>query len=440
MTSKLNSIRGMPDLLPDRTPLWQHLEDVARRVLEGYGYAEVRVPIVEKTELFTRSLGSTTDIVEKEMYTFEDRNGESLSLRPEGTAGVVRAAIQHGLLATPGQRLWYQGPMFRHERPQRGRLRQFHQIGVEVFGLEGADIDAELLLLGQRLWRALGIDNAVRLEINSLGAPADRRNYRGALYEWLDRRRSALDEDSLRRMETNPLRVLDSKNPAIVELLQQAPRMQDYLSDAARAHFERLGELLDAAGVQWHHNTNLVRGLDYYSDTVFEWVSGELGAQGTVCAGGRYDGLVELHGGPATPGVGFAMGEERLVELMAAADGWREQKVHVFLVIAGTELSGEAVRLAESLRDALPGLRLVVNAGGGSFKAQFRRADRSGADLALVLGEQEVANGVVTVKFLRDDRDQQSVPRDELATRLSAELGLSGQGVDNAKMSILESI
>jgi len=431
MTSKLNNVRGMPDLLPDQTPLWQQLETSAREIFEGYGYAEIRIPIVEKTGLFTRSIGSTTDIVEKEMYTFEDRNGDSLSLRPEGTAGVVRAAIQHGLLATPGQRLWYQGPMFRHERPQRGRLRQFHQLGVEVFGLAGADIDVELLLICRRLWRALGIDGVVRLEINSLGTVADRRNYRDALYGWLDQRRSALDADSLRRMQTNPLRILDSKNPEIIELLREAPRMQDYLGGASRAHFEHLCQLLDAAGVDWHHNTNLVRGLDYYSDTVFEWVSDELGAQSTVCAGGRYDGLVALHAGPATPGVGFAMGEERLVDLMGAEAESRAATPHAFLVIADTDLTAKALRLAESLRDALPGLRLVVNVGGGSFKAQFRRADRSGARVALVLAEQEVANRAVTLKFLRDDRDQQTVPREALAERLACELGLSSQTVDN---------
>jgi histidyl-tRNA synthetase len=414
---KLQSIRGMNDLLPDQSPTWQYLELVIADVLARYSYREIRFPILEQTELFKRSIGEVTDIVEKEMYSFEDRNGDSLSLRPEGTASCVRACNQNGRLHNQIPRLWYTGPMFRHERPQRGRLRQFHQVGVEAFGLNGPDIDAELLLITSRLWQALKIDQAVTLQINSLGTSADRKIYRAALVDYLSARHDQLDEDSQRRLHSNPMRILDSKNADTQALLNDAPVLQDYIDSESKEHFNQLRAMLDAAGVSYEINPRLVRGLDYYSKTVFEWVTSSLGAQGTVCAGGRYDGLVEQLGGKPCPGVGFAMGMERLVllldELGVVPDSVG-QTVDLYLVAVG-DVNRQALVLGENLRTHCPTLRLQTNCGGGSFKSQMKKADKSGASIALILGEDEAANNEVGVKFLRQDRPQETVDQDQLA-------------------------
>ena len=371
----IKAIRGMNDILPEHTPYWQRLESTVSGLLASYGYGEIRLPIVEHTELFKRSIGEVTDIVEKEMYSFDDRNGESLTLRPEGTAGCVRAAIQQGLLSVP-QRMWYAGPMFRYERPQKGRQRQFHQIGVEAFGTATPDIDAELILLTARLWRLLGIDQHVTLELNSIGSSQARADYRAALVTWLSERREQLDEDSQRRLESNPLRILDSKNPDTQALLDNAPNLADFLDEESVADFARVCDLLDACGVSYTINRRLVRGLDYYNKTVFEWVTSELGAQGTVCAGGRYDGLVEQLGGKATPGIGFAMGVERLVLLIEAvgAQAPAPERADVYVVAVGDNAHRTALAAIEALRTALPALKIVQHVGGGSFKSQLKKA------------------------------------------------------------------
>ena len=391
---KIQSIRGMNDLLPEQSATWQYLERTVAELLASYSYGEIRFPILEQTELFKRAVGEVTDIVEKEMYSFDDRNGDSLSLRPEGTAGCVRACTENGLLHNQTQRLWYTGPMFRHERPQKGRLRQFHQVGVEAFGLTGPDIDAELLLITARLWKILKIDHAVTLQINSLGTSADRADYRAALVEYLNARRDQLDEDSQRRLETNPMRILDSKNPDTQALLNSAPSLEDFIDQESRDHFQQLCAMLDAANISYEVNPRLVRGLDYYGKTVFEWVTTNLGAQGTVCAGGRYDGLVEQLGGKPCPGVGFAMGVERLVllldELGAVPDSV-DQAVDLYLMAVGN-VEQQALVLAENLRSDCPNIRLECHCGGGSFKSQIKRADKSGARIALILGEDEVAS------------------------------------------------
>lgn len=406
----LQAVRGMNDILPADSALWQYLESTVARLLAGYGYQQIRLPIVEPTELFRRSIGEVTDIVEKEMYTFADRNGDSLTLRPEGTAGCVRAMLEHGLLGGGvSHKVWYTGPMFRHERPQKGRYRQFHQIGVETFNLAGPDIDAELIILSYRLWQQLGLAEAVTLELNSLGSSEDRARYRDDLVAYLRERFEQLDEDSQRRLDSNPLRVLDSKNPDTQALLADAPKLADYLNEEARAHFDGLRALLDAAGVPYVINPRLVRGLDYYGLTVFEWVTDKLGAQGTVCAGGRYDGLVQQLGGKPAPAVGFAMGMERLlllIETLGKVPAELSRQVDVYLVTLGDGTQQAAIRLAEQLRDALPDLRLVVHCGGGSFKSQFKKADKSGALFALILGEAEAAAGQVGVKPLREDGEQ----------------------------------
>jgi len=412
--NKIQSIRGMNDLLPAQSPVWQFLEDKVRQVFERYGLKEIRFPILEQTELFKRSIGEVTDIVEKEMYTFLDRNEESLTLRPEGTAGCVRACEQGGLF-NQSPRLWYRGPMFRYERPQKGRLRQFHQIGAEVFGLEGPDIDAELLILTHRLWRELGLLDHVTLEINSLGTSEDRASYREALVSWLQARRDQLDEDSQRRLQSNPLRILDSKNPDTQALLVDAPKLSEYLGEESQQHFSGLCAMLDGAGVAYSVNQKLVRGLDYYGKTVFEWVTDSLGAQGTVCAGGRYDGLVQQLGGKPTPAVGFAMGVERLVLLLEAAEAVPpsvEQLVDVYVIGAG-DVGHALFNAAEAVRTSCPRLRVLSHCGGGSFKSQFKKADKSGARLAVVIGEDEAASGKITVKFLRDDIDQETLSLSE---------------------------
>ncbi|MEG3134036.1 histidine--tRNA ligase [Rouxiella sp. T17] len=419
----MQAIRGMNDYLPADTALWQRIEGSLKQVLATYGYSEIRMPIVEQTPLFKRAIGEVTDVVEKEMYTFEDRNGESMTLRPEGTAGCVRAGIEHGLLYNQEQRLWYIGPMFRYERPQKGRYRQFNQLGVEVFGLNGPDVDAELILLTARWWRELGIAEHVSLELNSIGSLEARANYRDALVAFLEQHKESLDEDCKRRMYSNPLRVLDSKNPEVQALLNDAPALADYLDDESREHFAGLCELLSLAGIPYTVNQRLVRGLDYYNRTVFEWVTASLGAQGTVCAGGRYDGLVEQLGGRATPAVGFAMGLERLVLLVQAVNPEFKAPATVdAYVISSAGTQGAAMLLAEKLRDELPALKVMTNYGGGNFKKQFTRADKWGARIALVLGEDEVAAQQVVVKNLQSG-EQETLAQSELAARLASMLG-----------------
>ncbi|MEW7982964.1 MAG: histidine--tRNA ligase [gamma proteobacterium symbiont of Phacoides pectinatus] len=414
MAKNIQAIRGMHDLQPEQSPLWHYLEARARAVLDGYGYREIRTPILEMTELFRRSIGEVTDIVEKEMYTFADRNGDSLTLRPEGTAGCVRAGIEHGLLHNQVQRLWYRGPMFRHERPQKGRYRQFHQIGAEAYGLDGPDIDIEIILVTRRFWSAIGLDR-LELQINTLGTSEERAAYRKVLVEYLRRHQQQLDEDSRRRLESNPLRILDSKNPEMRELITGAPSLMQHLGEASREHFERLCAGLDAAGLSYVVNERLVRGLDYYARTVFEWVTDRLGAQGTVCAGGRYDGLVEQLGGRPTPAIGFAMGVERLVALLEERrDELELGGVDAYLVLMGEQAEAAGMQLAERLHDEVPGISLVTHCGGGSFKSQFKKADRSGARYALILGEEEVRRGVVGVKALREESEQQELALEQL--------------------------
>ena len=409
----------MNDCLPTQSPLWQKVETAVKNVVSAYGYSEVRMPIVEMTHLFSRAIGEVTDVVEKEMYTFEDRNGDSLSLRPEGTAGCVRSGIENGLLYNQEQRLWYMGPMFRHERPQKGRYRQFHQCGVEVFGLDGPDVDAELIMMTARLWRELGIDKHVRLELNSIGSLDARANYRNALVAFLSLHEEVLDDDSKRRMLTNPLRVLDTKNPEIQAILGDAPKLSEYLDEDSVQHFSGLCELLKAAGIEYTVNERLVRGLDYYNRTVFEWITDSLGSQGTVCGGGRYDGLVEQLGGKPTSAVGFAMGMERLV-LMVETLGLIDvrRSVDVYMVSAGEGTLVAAMALAEQLREEVPGLRVMCHFGGGNFKKQFKRADKVGAAVALVLGEDEVASHSVVLKDLIGG-EQVTIAQTDVASKLS---------------------
>ncbi|OTA19353.1 histidyl-tRNA synthetase [Xenorhabdus beddingii] len=425
MTKNIPAIRGMNDCLPAETAIWQRVESTVKRVLSGYGFSEIRTPIVEQTPLFKRAIGEVTDVVEKEMYTFDDRNGESLTLRPENTAGCVRAGIQHGLLYNQEQRLWYIGPMFRYERPQKGRYRQFHQLGAEVFGLQGPDIDAEVILMTARWWRELGIADHVTLELNSIGSLEARANYREALVAFLEQHKEKLDEDCRRRMYTNPLRVLDSKNPEIQQLLNDAPELFDYLDIESKEHFDGLCQILDKAGIKYRINQRLVRGLDYYNRTVFEWVTSALGAQGTVCAGGRYDGLVEQLGGKATPAVGFAMGMERMVLLVQEVnpDFVADLTVaDVYLSSFGEGSQQAALILAETIRDQQPELRLMTNHGGGNFKKQLARAGKHGAKVALILGEDEIQAGNITVKDLRNG-EQETLSQQSVAARLSELLG-----------------
>jgi histidyl-tRNA synthetase len=410
----------MHDILPAEMPAWNRLEDEYRALVESYGYRQIRTPIVEKTALFARSIGVVTDIVEKEMYSFDDRNGDSLSLRPENTASVVRAGLQAGLLQDQQHRLWYSGPMFRHERPQKGRYRQFHQFGAETFGMPGADIEAELILLAARYWRRLGLED-IELQINSLGSSECRQTYRAILVEYFRDNHDALDADSQRRLETNPLRILDSKNPEMQALIEAAPALADSLDSRSREHFAELTEILDYTGVPYQVNQRLVRGLDYYCHTVFEWVTDTLGAQGTVCGGGRYDGLVEQLGGKPNHAAGFSMGCERLVAMLL--DQQRapaERGCDVYLLMRGEHSIARAHRLAEALRDRMPRLELVVHAGGGSFKSQMRKADKSGASIALILGESEIAAGTVAVKFLRAERAQEEISQADIAARLES--------------------
>jgi len=420
VSKDIQAVRGMNDCLPAETVQWQYVEQVLRQTVQNAGYQEIRFPIVEMTDLFKRSIGEVTDIVEKEMYTFEDRNGDSLTLRPEGTAVCVRAANQHGLLYNQEQRFWYMGPMFRHERPQKGRYRQFHQFGLEAFGMAGPDIDAEVILLSARLWQQLGLTSHVKLELNSLGSNQARADYRAALVAYLEQHKDLLDEDSLRRLYSNPLRVLDSKNPAMQEMLSKAPQLLDCLDAESKADFEGLKQRLTAAGVAFEINPRLVRGLDYYNKTVFEWVTTSLGSQGTVCAGGRYDGLVEQLGGKTTPAVGFALGMERLVLLLQTLELLppAPAQTDVYLMPLGDAAELAAVSIAEQLRRALPTLRLMLHCGGGNLKKQLKKADKSGARLGLLLGDTELNDGEVTLKWLREDKPQSNMKLNDLSGAL----------------------
>ncbi|MCB1827468.1 MAG: histidine--tRNA ligase [Coxiellaceae bacterium] len=420
MSKKLQAVRGMYDILPDATPYWRTIEEACVAAASAYGYREIRFPIVEQTALFKRTIGEETDVVSKEMYTFEDRNGDSLTLRPEGTAGCVRMGIEQSLLYNQIQRFWYSGPMFRHERPQKGRCRQFHQFGIEAFGMSGPDIDAEIIALSYRLFKQLGLQDQIRLEINNLGTLAARATYREALVSYLLEHKSQLDEDSLRRLETNPLRILDSKNPAMHELILKAPSLIDFLDEESLRHFEKLQSLLTVLNIPFEINPHLVRGLDYYGSTVFEWVTDALGAQGTVCAGGRYDVLVEQLGGKPTPAVGFAMGYERMVLLLEEI-----RDCHfipdVYFVLCGDAAVEKGLVLAEQLRDKNSQVTIEVDVSGGSLKAQFKRADKSGARWAFVIAEDELANNSVSIKDLREGTEQQALAVDALNEFLKGE-------------------
>ena len=421
----IQAIRGMHDILPEQSPYWQWLEAKARQILAAYGYQEIRLPIVEKTELFKRSIGEVTDIVEKEMYTFDDRNGDSLTLRPEGTAGCLRACLEHGLLHNQTHRLWYYGPMFRHERPQKGRYRQFYQLGVEAYGMPGPDIDAEIIILTDRLWKLIGIRSKVQLQINSLGTSEERVAYRAKLVDYFKQHLDVLDEDSLRRLEINPLRILDSKNPDMQAMLQQAPVLLAHLGDDSLKHFNQLKSTLDDLGIEYQLNTRLVRGLDYYCNTVFEWVTEDLGSQGTICAGGRYDGLVEQLGGKASHAIGFAMGMERILALVEQLDEVSiEPGVDVYMIRVGAIAEQAGMLLAEQIRDRIPGLRLQVNCGGGSFKSQFKKADKSGAALAIIIGDDEALRSEAALKSLRVAQEQTTLNHADLLQVLQSRHGI----------------
>jgi histidyl-tRNA synthetase len=420
MSNKISGIRGMSDILPEDTPVWQIVERVLTEVVKAYGYRELRVPVVERTELFKRSIGEVTDIVEKEMYTFDDRNAESLTLRPEATAGIVRAGIAHGLFHNQKQKLWSAGPMFRYERPQKGRYRQFHQFDVEAFGYSGPDIDAELLMISARIWKALGLD-AIELQLNSLGTPESRVSYRAELVDYFSAHADSLDDESQSRLARNPMRLLDSKNPDMASLIAAAPRITDHLDSESAEHFSQLQVLLKAANIPFRVNTRLVRGLDYYTRTVFEWVTDKLGSQGAVCSGGRYDGLVEHLGGRSTPAIGWALGLERLVELYkVCGTGAGAPGLDAYLVAVGDAAENQALVLAEALRDEAPDLNIEVNLGGGSFKSQFKRADKSGAKVALILGDEELASKRVGIKPLRQEADQQTVPWEQAVKTINS--------------------
>jgi histidyl-tRNA synthetase len=430
VAGEIQAIRGMNDVLPADIVAWQHFETQTRELLGAYGYEEIRVPILEHTELFKRAIGEHTDVVGKEMYTFTDRGGDSLTLRPEATAGIVRALISNGMLRGARHKLWCIGPMFRHETPQAGRYRQFWQVDVEAVGYPGPDIDAELIAFSARLWQRLGI-GGLRLEINSLGTPESRREYRAHLVDYLRARESELDEDSQRRLSGNPLRILDSKNPHMQELIRAAPVLTEHLDPESRAHFDELCAMLRGVGVPYEINPRLVRGLDYYSRTVFEWITRSTGAQNAVCSGGRYDGLIAQLGGEATPAIGFAMGVERLVALLVAAGRVpAPASPDVYVVVSGAHSAARALEIVERLRTERPHVRFELNVGGGNFKAQFRRADKSGAPLALIIGEDELARGVVAMKPLREQSGQSECPIAELAAQVDAALLALGDRPD----------
>jgi len=420
--TNFQAVKGMNDILPETSPTWQYLENCLRRITANYGYSEIRMPIVENTQLFCRSIGEVTDIVEKEMYTFVDKGEDSLTLRPEGTASCVRAGIQHGLLYNQQQRLWYMGPMFRRERPQKGRYRQFFQFGAETFGLEGPDIDAELILLSARLWQELGIFDLVELEINSLGSNQAREAYKQILVAYFEKNNELLDQDSLRRLNSNPLRILDSKNPAMKQLIEDAPKLTEHLDEESQQHLNTLCDKLDQLEISYKINPKLVRGLDYYNRTVFEWVTTSLGAQGTICAGGRYDGLVEQLGGQATPACGFAMGLERIILLLEQQKELKDKlspAIDVYLCMLGQAAEVAGFKLAESLRNKHPEIKLQMHCGGGNFKKQLKRADKSGAQIALILGEEEVIAQTVTVKYLLNKQEQKNCSQAELLNCLA---------------------
>lgn len=421
---KVHRVRGMHDLLPEEAERWCQVEAKIADVCAQYGYRPIRFPIVESTDLFKRTVGDATDIVEKEMYSFPDRDGQSLSLRPEGTAGCVRAGIEAELFRNQTQRLWYQGPMFRYERPQRGRCRQFHQIGVEAYGFSGPEIDAEMILLSARIWRALGLADQVNLQLNSLGSAESRQAYREKLIEYFSKHQATLDEDSQRRLHTNPLRILDSKNPAMAELISGAPLLVDSLDEESKQHFDRVCQLLTTLGVSHEVNPRLVRGLDYYNRTVFEWVSPDLGAQATVCAGGRYDALVAQLGGPETTAVGFALGMERLLELVGQLQQPSSSE-KIYFIAANDEALSMALRYAEALREQLPSCAVELNLTGASFKSQFKKADKSGAYCAIVLGEDEVQQQRVTVKYLRDDTPQETLTFEQFVAKMKQYIDIS---------------
>jgi histidyl-tRNA synthetase len=425
----IQALRGMKDVLPEESPRWHYLESQIRKVVSAYSFNEIRTPLIESTHLFSRSIGEVTDIVEKEMYSFADRNGDSMTLRPEGTAGVVRSVEEHGLAANgQQQKLWYMGPMFRYERPQKGRYRQFHQFGVELFGVASADADAEILIMLATLWERLGISKAVRLQINSIGTLAARNDYKAALVTYLEQHISALDEDSQKRLATNPLRILDSKSASTQAILVNAPSMHDFLDKDSIEHFDKLKAYLDLAGIEYEVNPRLVRGLDYYSRTVFEWVTDQLGAQGTVCGGGRYDGLVEQMGGKPTPAVGFGMGCERLLLLLETLETFPAsiaQVPDVYIALMGDLAQARGIELAEQVRAQLPDARVQMHLGSGSFKSQMKKADKSGARLLLILGENELNNHSVILKHLREDKDQQELSRTELTQQLAKLLSIS---------------
>lgn len=422
-TKDIQGVRGMNDILPPETFTWQHAERIFKKILQGYGYQEIRTPILERTDLFNRSIGEVTDIVEKEMYTFDDRNGDSLSLRPEGTACCVRAGIEHGLFYNKTPRLWYRGPFFRHERPQKGRYRQFHQCSAEVFGLPGPDIDAELIFMTANILEKLGIKQNAKLEINSLGTPESRSSYRKKLVEYLNDHKADLDEDSLRRLDKNPLRILDSKNPDLKKIITHAPKLTDHLDAESRAHFDKLQEHLSHAGVEFEVNANLVRGLDYYTKTVFEWITHDLGAQGTICAGGRYDGLVEQLGGKPTPALGCSFGLERIILLMQQNETFTlDTHVHAYIVTDSDAAFVSGLKLADYLRSHVPGIRLLLHTGGGSMKSQFKKADKCGALYAIIIGEHEVKTRSVSLKNLRENIPQQSLYQDALAEYLKLKI------------------
>ncbi|MEE9411473.1 MAG: histidine--tRNA ligase [Methylococcales bacterium] len=424
MAEKIQAVRGMHDILPNEVFRWQHLDAVLSNLLAGYGYQELRLPVVEKTELFKRSIGEVTDIVEKEMYTFDDRNGDSLTLRPEGTAGCLRACLEHGLLHNQQQRLWYSGPMFRHERPQKGRYRQFYQVGVETYGMAGPDIDIELIALSHRLWQQLGVRDAVQLELNTLGSAQERLVYRDLLVDYFQAHKDQLDDDSLDRLERNPLRILDSKNPDLKSVIASAPAFSECLETKSRDHFQQITTALDELAINYVLNPRLVRGLDYYCNTVFEWTTTHLGAQGTICAGGRYDGLVTQLGGREIPAVGFAMGLERIILLMEAVapNEVQPQKPHVYMVRFGEQGEQHGLQLSERLRNTLPALQLTLNCGAGSAKSQFKRADNSGAAYALIVGDDEVEKNQYGFKALREDLPQLSLSEQALIEQLQQKL------------------
>lgn len=414
----LQAVRGMNDVLPEKIVYWQHVEQELKQMAESCGYQEIRFPIVESTNLFKRSIGEVTDIVEKEMYTFDDRNGDSLTLRPEGTAPCVRAGIEHGLLYNQIQRLWYLGPMFRHERPQKGRYRQFYQFSVEAFGMNGPEIDAEIILMSARLWQNLGLAKHVKLLINSLGTSAERKNYREKLVEYFQGYYEQLDADSQRRLTTNPLRILDSKVESMQPLIKAAPVLMDHLGDESRAQYDNLCDILSSAGIEYEYDPRLVRGLDYYGGPVFEWVTHELGAKGTICAGGRYDLLVEQLGGKATPAVGFSVGIERVVELLEQFQTFVPE-LDAYILGVGEHAAKAAILIAENLRREIPGFKCQANCGGGSFKSQFKRADKSGAKFALILGDDELENQQIGIKYLREEKEQEQLPLTDLVDKLT---------------------